>query len=457
MNTRFHRSRFAHLTLAAHVAVVLSVPIISLAQTNTVTGYNSLPTNTSGYDNTADGYFTLNLNTSGNGNTAVGVHSTQNNISGGYNTAIGAYSLYSNLLGSNNCAIGTNALYSNLLGSLNSAVGSSALYANTTGNYNAAIGTNALYSNTTGSDNTANGSYALNFNTTGYDNTANGYYALYSNTTGYYNAADGSGALLANSTGVGNSAFGYNSLTSVSTGSYNNGTGYETLYNTTGSFNIDIGNLGGSGDNNTIRIGTSGYHRATYISGISGVTTSGGVAVYINANGQLGTLTSSRRFKNNIKDMGRVSEKLMNLRPVTFRYKDNAEKGAHHLQYGLIAEEVAKVYPDLVQYDKAGKPFTIYYHLLTPMLLNELQKEHHRSQAQKTEIIAMKARYAAQETEIAAMTTAHKAEMTALRSELAALKQTQQQQVKMLAKLAAFSRPSQTGEPLQKAVFVSHR
>src|SRR5208282_5780296 len=113
---------------------------------------------------------------------------------------------------------------------------------------------------------------------------------------------------------------------------------------------------------------------------------SGGVEVFVNANGQLGTVVSSRRFKNHIKDMGGVSEKLMQLRPVTFRYKDSAEKGKHVLQYGLIAEEVAKVYPDLVQYDKAGKPFTIYYHLLTPMLLNELQKEHRQNVAMKSAV-----------------------------------------------------------------------
>ena len=131
----------------------------------------------------------------------------------------------------------------------------------------------------------------------------------------------------------------------------------------------------------------------------------------------VGTLTSCRRFKRDINDMGTVSEKLMNLRPVTFRYKDSAEKGPHALQYGLIAEEVAKVYPNLVQYDKAGKPFTIYYHLLTPMLLNELQKVHRRYEA---------------------MNAAHKAdiaEMTALKSELASLNQAQQQQLSALTPL----------------------
>jgi alpha-mannosidase len=170
------------------------------------------------------------------------------------------------------------------------------------------------------------------------------------------------------------------------------------------------------------------------------VTTSGGVEVYVDANGQLGTLTSSRRFKHDIKAMGNVSEKLMQLRPVQFRYTDAAEKGPHAVQYGLIAEEVAKVYPNLVQYDKAGKPFTVYYHLLTPMLLNELQKEHHRAEEQRTQIQGQK-------TEIIAL----KAALQQQSAELASLRQTQEQQVKVLAKLAAFVQTAQIGTSLQPA------
>ncbi len=138
--------------------------------------------------------------------------------------------------------------------------------------------------------------------------------------------------------------------------------------------------------------------------------------------------------------MGSVSEKLMQLRPVTFRYKDTAEKGTHARQYGLIAEEVAKVYPDLVQYDKAGKPFTIYYHLLTPMLLNELQKEHRQQQAQKTELSTLK--------------TAHAVEIAALKSELTALKQTQQQQFAAITKLTTLVAASQNKASAQKAVYM---
>ena len=98
--------------------------------------------------------------------------------------------------------------------------------------------------------------------------------------------------------------------------------------------------------------------------------------MYINTNGQLGTLTSSRRFKDNIQDMGTASSKLFQLRPVTFNYKPQFDDGSHLLQYGLIAEEVAKVYPDMVVYDKDGQPYTVRYQLLAPMLLNELQKQN---------------------------------------------------------------------------------
>ncbi|HLK55869.1 MAG TPA: tail fiber domain-containing protein, partial [Chthonomonadaceae bacterium] len=169
----------------------------------------------------------------------------------------------------------------------------------------------------------------------------------------------------------------------------------------------------------------------TYIAGINGVTASGAVPVYINANGQLGTVTSSQRFKYDIQDMGIRSDKLMNLRPVLFRYKEAAEDGTHPLQYGLIAEEVAKVYPDLVQYDKQGKPFTVYYHLLTPMLLNELQKEHRQNQAQQKEIAGLK-------------------------SELTALKQSQQQQRAALAKLTALVEASQNKAQSHQAVAMQH-
>ena len=194
-------------------------------------------------------------------------------------------------------------------------------------------------------------------------------------------------------------------LYNTTTGGNNIALGFEAGQKLiSGSNNIDIGNDGVAGEGGTIRIGTSGTHTASFIAGINGVPLSGGTnPVYIDANGQLGMMPSSRRFKNAIHTMGPVSDRLMQLHPVTFRYKAAAEDGSHPLQYGLIAEEVAKVYPDLVQYDKAGKPLTVYYHLLTPMLLNELQKQHQRNEAQSYQIQVQKA-------EIARMRTAHKAE-----------------------------------------------
>ncbi|HLK60001.1 MAG TPA: tail fiber domain-containing protein, partial [Chthonomonadaceae bacterium] len=191
---------------------------------------------------------------------------------------------------------------------------------------------------------------------------------------------------------------------------------------------------------------------ATFIAGIDGATSLNGLTVFINANGQLGTRKSSRRFKKDIHDMGSASDRLMQLRPVTYRYKQAAEDGSYPLQYGLIAEEVAKVYPDLVQYDKAGKPLAIYDHLLAPMLLNELQKQHRQNQAQKTQI-------AAQQKEMAALkATLHKqsAESAALQSEVVALKQSQQQQLNALTRRIALLEAFRSKSQPHQAVAILH-
>jgi Chaperone of endosialidase len=234
------------------------------------------------------------------------------------------------------------------------------------GGQNTGVGTRSLILNTTGWENTATGLQTLSVNTSGVRNTANGAYALLSNTTGSYNTAVGAQALANDMTGTANIAIGALA-------------GY-FLYN--GSGNIYIGNGGVNLDSNTIRIGFG--HTKTFIAGINGVTTGGiAVPVVIDENGQLGTAgSSSRRVKFDIKTMDDASNKLLQLRPVTFRYKQAQNDGSHPLQYGLIAEEVAEVYPELVRNSPEGEANTVLYHVLPAMLLNELQKQHRHIEAQ---------------------------------------------------------------------------
>jgi hypothetical protein len=276
---------------------------------------------------------------------------------GWLNTAFGYRSLYSNTIGWTNTATGESALFSNNEGWSNSASGGAALYSNTTGYQNTASGVAALYSNTTGYQNTASGTHALYSNTEGKQNTASGDQALYSN-TGSYNTAIGAVALYSN-TGSNNTAIGYSAGSSA----------------TTGGNNIYIGYMvtGSAGDSDVIRIGSG--QTETYIAGIYGASIGTGSAVYVDSNGQLGTVPSSRRFKEDIRDMGEASSRLMNLRPVAFHYTKQLDKEERAWQYGLIAEEVAEVYPELVQYTQSGEPFTVRYHELGPMLLNEVQKQ----------------------------------------------------------------------------------
>jgi hypothetical protein len=326
---------------------------------NTFIGENSGNfTMTSGAANTASGAFALYSITSGSYNTASGFYSLYSNTIGSYNTAIGKASLISNIGGSSNTAIGGDSLYSNTGGNSNTAIGSESLFINTTGNYNTASGSNSLYSNTIGEGNTASGYKALTANTTGLHNTAIGYQALLSN----------------------------------STGSHNIGIGIQAGQNvTTGDNNIHIANPGAS-ESNTTRIGS--LQTATYIAGIYGITLTAGTTVYINSSGQLGTNPSSRRFKEEITDMGDATDGLMKLRPVTFYYKPEYASGPRLLQYGLIAEEVAQVYPDLVQYNDKGEVNTVYYQFVNAMLLNEVQKQHRRLDDQQTVIDQLKAELA---------------------------------------------------------------
>ena len=218
-------------------------------------------------------------------------------------------------------------------------------------------------------------------------NTGMGTDALFSNTTGYGNTASGNTALFENTTGSSNTASGYSALYWNTAGNSNTASGYEAGYNvTTGSNNIDIGNEGLAADNGAIRIGTAGSQKEVFIAGIHASKVTGS-AVYVMTNGRLGVLASSERYKTAIAPMGANTAKLGQLRPVTFKLKADTEGT---VQYGLIAEEVAKVYPELVIRDEQGRIDGVRYDELAPMLLNEMQKEQGKVAAQAAEIRELK-------------------------------------------------------------------
>jgi hypothetical protein len=312
-------------------------------------------------DNTAEGTDALFSLTTGSDNTAIGFDALLGNTTGDSNTATGSIALTSNTTGVRNTANGFAALNSNTTGERNTATGRAALVNNTTGNNNTADGHDALFNNLTGLRNAATGSFALFSNTSGNRNTAMGYFALIGNTTGDSNTADGYDALLNNTTGVGNIALG-------------NFAG-ENL--TIGDNNIDIGNQGVAAEANTIRIGTVGTQTATYIAGIMGKTVGKGVPVIIDNTGNLGTVNSSARFKDEIKPMDKASEAILALKPVTFRYKKELDPEGTP-QFGLVAEQVEKVNPDLVARDAKGDVYTVRYEAVNAMLLNEFLKEHRK-------------------------------------------------------------------------------
>ena len=247
-------------------------------------------------------------------------------------------------------------------------------------------GDDALSANTTGIANTANGFAALSSNTTGNSNTATGDRSLTANTTGELNTATGVNALFNNTLVNGNTATGFNAMWLNTIGSSNIAIGYYAGSQiTTTSNNIDIGNSGLITDSGTIRIGQI-YQTSAFIAGIFGSSASGGVPVLVNSSGQLGTMSSSRRYKEDIADMGDATSGLMRLRRVTFRYKRAFDDGSKPIQYGLIAEEVAEVYPDLVARSADGQIETVKYQVLDSMLLNELQKQNATITAQKVQI-----------------------------------------------------------------------
>jgi hypothetical protein len=287
---------------------------------------------------------------------------------GGYpggNSAEGQDALLSLTTGTFNTANGFLSLKSNTTGNFNTAIGGGALFSNR-GDQNTATGAGALLSNRGGSFNTANGEAALFFNTQGHDNTATGASALRSNTGGLENTGLGRSALESNTTGNNNTAIGSTALSSNTTGHDNTVIGLNAGFSVTTANNVICLGAGVAGAN---------VDDSCYIGSIFGQTSSGGSAVFINANGKLGTSTSSRRFKDDIKPMEQASEILFALKPVTFRYKKEIDPVGTP-QLGLVAEDVEKVNADLVVRDKEGKPYSVRYDQVNAMLLNEFLKEH---------------------------------------------------------------------------------
>ncbi len=394
---------------------------------NTAVGYVALFANTTGSKNTALGTSALQANTNGTYNLALGWHALNASVTGSFNVAVGEEAMYSSTNSGFNVAVGGEAMYDNTTGGADTAVGDQALYNSTSGSYNTAIGNQALFSSTTSSQNTALGSGAMFSDITGFDNVAAGYSALGNNTNGNYNLASGWNALGANTSGSFNVACGGESLIDntsggmnvacgeealyfVTTGSGNTGLGNQALFSCTGNFNIavgneagislttgdnniDISNVGNAGEANTTRIGTQGTQTRAFIAGISGTTAASGVAVYVNSSGQLGTLTSSKRFKDDIQTMGDSSDVLLSLRPVTFRYKPEIDPDRIP-QFGLVAEEVNAVDPDLVARDEHGKINTVRYEAVNAMLLNEFLKQHKTVETQSAQIDDLKSQLA---------------------------------------------------------------
>ena len=393
--------------------------------------------------NTAEGFNALHdVNTAlGINNTAVGANALTNDTTGQYNVAVGSGALQSNTTGFQNMAIGAEAL-ANSNGNFNMAIGFRALFMNT-GNRNSAIGAAALRNNTTASDNTAIGSTAMRENTTGENNTATGAAALFNNIDGSFNVAIGDDAG-SNINGAGVAGDGSANVTVGQGAAPGSGLGITSGHNNT-CVGFDVGLGITSGNNNTILGSAAGTDIHTKNSNIyigAGVNPSGAVTesgfiriadsnpqvggttsqvffggivgstvgaanapVIINPNGQLGTAVSSRRFKKDIDPMGKTSEAIFSLRPVTFHYKGDETNLSC---FGLIAEEVAKVNPDLILLDKEGRPQTVRYEQINAMLLNEFLKEHRTVQEQKAIVALLKqdfeSKLALQQKQIEALT-----------------------------------------------------
>ena len=381
------RSYLTSTTLLSALFIV-SAPAHGQFPCNIAIGFQTLQKST-GCGNVGIGpATTLDSNTTGYSNTGVGDGALHLNVNGFLNTALGSNALSDNVSGSNNTAVGFQALFSNSTGWDNVATGYYALAGNTSGNFNTAAGYFALAGNTGGVYNTASGTEALKNNAEGSSNTADGSRALHENTSGNYNTAIGISAMYYNDSASNNTAIGQNALGTNRGGSNNVAVGSNAGYQVRGgNYNIEIGNDGTANDAGTIRIGTSSQQGTTYIAGIVNSHLNGS-AVYVAANGQLGVLPSSERYKTDVASMGSGSERIRDLRPVTYHLKTD-RKG--QTQYGLIAEEVAKVYPELVIRGQKGEIEGVRYEELTPMLLNELQLQQGRLADQQSRLAEQQA------------------------------------------------------------------
>ena len=345
----------ACLPLSPGARAVVPAPDGGYPGQNTAEGQSALLHLSGGTYNTALGWASLGFNVTGNYNTGIGAATLLNNTADS-NTATGAGALLSNTTGTDNTANGAFALLANTEGFDNTATGDSALQNNTTGNFNTATGSDALFSNTTGNNNTADGRQALYSNTTGTANTANGFEALQNNTTGIRNTAVGSLALNLNVTGDENTAL-----------------GRQAGYNVTGNGNVCIGE-GVEGE--------AGVDDRTYIRNVNTLTQnfSAGVNDYVTvrlSDGRLGhtAVVSSQRYKQDIKPLAATSQALYALKPVSFRLKKEFDP-MQALGFGLIAEEVEKVDPDLVYRNAKGQVESVRYEMVNAMLLNEFLREH---------------------------------------------------------------------------------
>jgi uncharacterized coiled-coil protein SlyX len=368
--------------LAKAQAVGPDAPDAALPGGNTAEGQLALGSLTTGFYNSAFGIYSLLSLTDGNFNTGVGAGTLLANTAG-ENTATGAGALFSNTTGPNNTANGAFALFSNTAGGGNTAVGDRALFSNDTGVQNTAIGSSALASSTSGHSNTANGTAALINNINGVQNTANGRAALFFNTSGNSNTATGVGALQGNLTGNDNTAV-----------------GRSAGFDITGDGNVCIGEgvLGVAGENNTTRI------RNIYDT-VQPVVGTDPDVVTIDSSGKLGRANvSSRRYKHDIQPMAKASEALYALKPVSFRYNKQYDT-TQTIAFGLIAEEVAEVYPDLVGRNREGQPESVRYEQINAMLLNEFLKEHKKVGEQQATIGELKSTVAQQQKGMEVLTT----------------------------------------------------